>query len=625
MCGIGGIVYWDGREPSPQEVRALVAAQHHRGPDGDGIWTAPGVALAHNRLAIIDLATGQQPMTTMDGRVALTYNGELYNFRELRRELESLGASFRTSSDTEVVLSAYEQWGPRAVERFRGMYAFAIWDERQRRLFVARDRMGIKPLYYCATDAFFAFSSELQGMLSFADVDRTLDLGALDLYLHYQYVPAPFTIYRGIRKLEPAHSMLLSAASPHRAPCEYWRPRFIPDRSLSEDEWIESLDHEISESVKCHLVSDVAFGAFLSGGIDSSIVAYHMSRHLSQPVRTFTIGFDDAAYDERSQADVVAQAIGAEHHTEVVRVDKFDLLDDLIFRLARHYGEPFADSSAIPTYFVAKMARGHVKMVLSGDGGDELFAGYNTYPAILNEMAPTSAWQRRLLPAAWRRKDHGLRDRALAPPTVDALTQHALVYAYFRDDDRRRLYRPEVAAYIELHDRHQLIRETFERSDAPDLLSSLQYLDLKTYLPGDILAKVDIASMYSSLEVRVPLLDHHIVELAGRVPAELRLFAPDGTVQQKYLLKRYINRLLPGDAFTRPKQGFGVPIDRWFGADLYDRVRRRLLDEDAVLQQWFERRSLEALVATPAIARSNAPRVWALLFLHAWVHARERS
>ena len=213
MCGIGGIVYWDGREPAAEEVRALVSAQHHRGPDGDGIWTAPGVALAHNRLAIIDLATGQQPMTTMDGRVALTYNGELYNFRELRRELESLGASFRTSSDTEVVLAAYEQWGPGAVERFRGMYAFAIWDDRQRRLFVARDRMGIKPLYYSATDAFFAFSSELQGVLSFAGVDRTLDLGALDLYLHYQYVPAPLTIYRGVRKLEPAHTIVASGRS----------------------------------------------------------------------------------------------------------------------------------------------------------------------------------------------------------------------------------------------------------------------------------------------------------------------------------------------------------------------------------------------------------------------------
>ena len=369
MCGIGGIVYWDGREPSPDEVCALVSAQHHRGPDGDGIWTAPGVALAHNRLAIIDLATGQQPMTTTDGLVALTYNGELYNFRELRSELESLGASFRTSSDTEVVLSAYEQWGPRAVERFRGMYAFAIWDDRERRLFVARDRMGVKPLYYCATDSFFAFSSELQGVISFADVDRTLDLGALDLYLHYQYVPAPFTIYRGVRKLEPAHTIVASSRSRQPAPCEYWRPRFQPDRSLSEEQWIERLDHEISESVKCHLVSDVPFGAFLSGGIDSSIVAYHMSRHLSQPVQTFTIGFDEASYDERSQAGEVARAIGANHHSEVVHVDKYDLLDDLIFRLARHYGEPFADSSAIPTYCVSAMARSHVKMVLSGDGG----------------------------------------------------------------------------------------------------------------------------------------------------------------------------------------------------------------------------------------------------------------
>jgi asparagine synthase (glutamine-hydrolysing) len=581
---------------------------------------APGVALAHNRLAIIDLATGQQPMTTADGRVALTYNGELYNFRELRGELESLGASFRTASDTEVVLAAYEQWGAGAVERFRGMYAFAIWDDRERRLFLARDRMGVKPLYYCATDMFVAFSSELQGVLSFAAVDRTLDLGALDLYLHYQYVPAPFTIYRGVRKLEPAHVMVASASRRQPAPAEYWRPRFEPDRSLSEDEWIERLDHEISESVKCHLVSDVPFGAFLSGGIDSSIVAYHMSRHLAQPVQTFTIGFDEASYDERSQADAVARAIGAEHHSEVVHVDRFDLLDDLIFRLARHYGEPFADSSAIPTYCVSAMARSRVKMVLSGDGGDELFAGYNTYPAILGAMTPAPRWSERWLPASWRSNGDGLRARALAPPTLDALSQHGLVYAYFRDAERRHLYKPDVAAAVDAHDRHALIRETFERGQAPDLLSALQYLDLKTYLPGDILVKVDVASMYNSLEVRVPLLDHHIVELAGRIPSELRLFAPNGALHQKYLLKRYLNRLLPGDAFARPKHGFGVPIDRWFGTDLYEPLRTRLLHDGGALSQWFDRSSLEALVATPAAAQANAPRVWALLFLHAWSH-----
>lgn len=617
MCGIGGIVHWDGRDPDRNEVEALVRAQAHRGPDGHGIWTAPGIALAHNRLAIIDLETGQQPMTWNAGRLVLTYNGELYNFRELRAELATAGARFHTSSDTEVILAAYERWGEQCVDRFRGMYAFAIWDTANRSLFVARDRMGIKPLYIAQTATSFAFSSELQGLLSFSGVDRTLDLGALDLFLHFQYVPAPYTVYRGVRKLPPAHALLIRAEQPAATPREYWRPTFAPDRSRSESDWLDQLDHEISESVKCHLVSDVPFGAFLSGGIDSSIVAYHMSRHLSQPVQTFTIGFDEAAYDERDQAAAVARAIGADHHCEVVHVDKYDLLDDLIYKLARHYGEPFADSSAIPTYCVSAVARASVKMVLSGDGGDELFAGYNTYPSILQGLSPVRERLNRWLPGAWRRAD-GIRDRALGPPRPEALDQHALYYAYFNNAARHALYRQDVRERVARDDRHGLYRQIFEQAGAADCLSALQYLDLKTYLPGDILTKVDVASMYSSLEVRVPLLDHHVVDFAGRVPPELKLFDSDGGVQQKYLLKRYANRILPGDAFARPKHGFGVPIDRWFGAELYPRVRERLTMGESILSTLFDPEALAALVETPAAAQANAPRVWALMMLRAW-------
>lgn len=617
MCGIGGIVYWDGRVPDRPHVEALVRAQSHRGPDGDGIWLAPGVALAHNRLAIIDLVTGQQPMTTVNEQLVLTYNGEVYNFRELRAELEECGASFHTTSDTEVILAAYERWGEHCVERLRGMYAFAIWDNRSRSLFVARDRLGIKPLFYCRSASFVAFSSELQGVLSVAEVDRSLDIGALDRYLHYQYIPAPRTIYRRVSKLEPAHTLLLSAADPLRPSREYWRPTFNPDRSRTEAQWLEELDAQIGDAVNSHLVSDVPFGAFLSGGIDSSLVTYQMSRHMSRPVRTFTIGFDEAAYDESSQAAEVARAIGAHHHCEVVRVDKFDLLDDLIFRLARHFGEPFADASAIPTYCVSAVARRHVKMVLSGDGGDELFAGYNTYPNILRGLSPVRSAIDRLLPQSWGRND-GVRERALGRPRHEALALHSQIYAYFNDDSRRRLYRADVAAEIQQSAGDDEFRRFFDQSQAPDLLSALQYLDLQTYLPGDILAKVDVAAMYSSLEVRVPLLDHRFVEFAGRVPAELKLFGPDGSLQQKYLLKKYANRILPGDAFARPKHGFGVPIDRWFGGELYERVRGRLTSVEGILPRLFAAESLAELVATPAAAQTNAPRVWALLFLDAW-------
>jgi asparagine synthase (glutamine-hydrolysing) len=617
MCGIGGIVYWDGREPDRAQVEGLVRCQSHRGPDGSGLWAAPGVALAHNRLAIIDLTTGQQPMFWADGRFVLTYNGELYNFRELRSELESTGARFQTTSDSEVILAAYERWGARAVERFRGMYAFAIWDATARTLFVARDRLGIKPLYYCRTKDAFAFSSEIQGVLNFREGDRGIDFGALDLYLHFQYVPAPLTIYRGIRALPPAHHLTLDAATPDAPPVKYWHVRFAPERGRSEEQWLDEIDAVVGDSVRSHLVSDVPFGAFLSGGIDSSIVATLMGRYMTQPVQTFTIGFDDVAYDERDRASEVAQEIGADHRSEVVHVDKYELLDDLIFKLARHYGQPFADASAIPTYCVSAAAASHVKMVLSGDGGDELFAGYNTYPNILRELAPAASRLRRFLPAALRPQDN-LRARALAPPDAATLAQYGVFYAHFQNAPRRALYAPDVAETVAAQDRHALYRDLFEESAPPDRLSALQYLDIKTYLPGDILTKVDVASMCHSLEVRVPLLDHNVVELAARIPAEMRMFGPDGTLHQKYLLKRYSNRLLKGDAFTRPKRGFGVPIDRWFGAELYERVRERLAAEDSILARLFNRAEVDKLVTTPEAARDNAPRVWSLLFLDAW-------
>ena len=613
MCGIGGIVYWDGRQPEQAPVEALIRAQQHRGPDGHGIWTAPGVALAHNRLAIIDLVGGIQPMPWDDGRLMLTYNGELYNFKALKSELAATGAVFKTNSDSEVVLAAYDRWGEACVERFRGMYAFAIWDTARQSLFVARDRLGIKPLYYCRTAEFFAFSSELPGVLGIADPEREIDYGALDLYLHFQYIQAPHTIYKRVQKLPPAHSLLISRSHPQRAPREYWQVRFAPERGRSEQDWLEEIDATVSDAVSSHLVSDVPFGAFLSGGIDSGIVSALMSRHLTQPVRTFTIGFDAAAYDESQRAAEVAREIGANHRCDVVRLDSHDLLDSLIFKLARHYGEPFADSSAIPTYCVAAAAASEVKMVLSGDGGDELFAGYNTYPNILNALAPgVSRW----LPAMLRPQDD-LRARAIQPPGPEILEQYGIFYAHFQDGPRRSLYRPEVAALVATADHHGVYHDHVAGSGSPDRLAALQYLDLKTYLPGDILTKVDVAAMCHSLEVRVPLLDHHVVELAARIPSETKLFAPDGTLQQKYLLKRYANRLLSGDAMARPKQGFGIPLDRWFSTDLFEPIRARLAGS-RILGDLFNAEQVRLLVATPDAARNNAPRIWSMLFLDAW-------
>jgi asparagine synthase (glutamine-hydrolysing) len=367
-------------------------------------------------------------------------------------------------------------------------------------------------------------------------------------------------------------------------------------------------------------VSDVPFGAFLSGGIDSSLVAYHMSRQLQEPVHTFTIGFDDASYDESERAATVARAIGSDHLRELVHVDKFDLLDDLLPKLARHYGEPFADSSAIPTYCVSAVARSRVKMVLSGDGGDELFAGYNTYPAILGALPaePARRSWRSLLGGPARPAGDTLRARALGPPRREAVAAYGDVYAYFRDAQRRELYNGDVAAEIARHDHAALYAQAFADAPAGDCLSALQYLDLKTYLPGDILMKVDVASMYSSLEVRVPLLDHRVIEMAARVPPELKLFGPDGTVRQKYLLRRYAETVLPHDVVDQPKHGFGVPIDRWFSGELYAAVRDRLTTPHGVLARLFAPEPRLQLVETPAAAAANAPRIWALLFVEAW-------
>lgn len=625
MCGISGIIYFDGRPTDDATLAPALAALHHRGPDGSGVWCGDGVALAHNRLAIIDTEAGVQPMATADGNAVIIYNGEMYNYKELRQELLALGHEFATSSDTEVVLKSYVQWGADCVERLRGMFAFAVWDRRLRRLFVARDRLGIKPLYYHASDTCFIFSSELQGVLAFGLIAKELDYAALDHYLHYQYVPQPLTIFRKVRALSPAHLLTVSAVQPSPTPVCYWDVRFAANKNRSFEQCLEELEHEIDESVRLHLASDVPFGAFLSGGIDSSTVVSHMSRHLPQPVQTFTIGFEEASFDEQRYAEQAARVVGAEFHLQVINPDTINLLDDLVYRLARHYGSPFADSSAIPTYFVSQMASQRVKMVLSGDGGDELFAGYNTYPAILgSQVAASTAWSR-LLPASLRQRalrllhDHAVCRRAELPPDIGLMSAHSNTYSYFNDNARQELYAPDCLHRVNATvDRH-FYTELFTASRADEALSALQYLDMKTYLVGDILTKVDIASMMHSLEVRVPLLDHRVVELAARIPAAYKFkLLLRGELQKKYLLKRHAASLFPKRFFDRPKQGFGVPIGDWFSKKLKHQVTDRILKPTGILADLFRRESLELLVATPAALHHNHAKIWALLMLDAW-------
>jgi asparagine synthase (glutamine-hydrolysing) len=626
MCGISGMVRWRDRAPSKAQGEKLAKTLHHRGPDESGIWLDGRALLVHNRLSIIDLSTGQQPLVSDDGRYVLVYNGEIYNFKEIRANLKAKGLNFRTNSDTEVVLKSFIAEGPRCLDRFRGMFAFAVWDKQEQSLFLARDRSGIKPLYYFQGHDFFAFSSELQGLLSIEEIPRRIDVQALDLYLHYQYVPAPLTILEGVKKLSPAHLLNVSVNKPDAAPVRYWDVRFKANHSRTEKEWLEQLDSVISDSVRLHLESDVPFGAFLSGGIDSSVVSYHMSRILKEPVKTFTIGFENPDFDESQFARNVASFLKSEHHEKIVSPD-LERFGELLNRLVHHYGEPFADSSAIPTYFVSQLARRHVKMVLSGDGGDELFAGYNTYTNILGQTRsqthkPTGL--RALLQkfSAARLPADELIRNAKSPAYPEARRLHSQVYAYFRDQERTALYRPDVSKHIAATETDSMFDQIFMSHSGEECLSALQHLDFKTYLPGDILKKVDIASMMNSLEVRVPLLDHKVVEFASAVPAELKLY-PDsnGEIEKKYLFKKYASGLFPNGTFDRPKRGFGVPIPHWFSGPLYGYVRDRILNPPKLFSELFNPDYLASLVSDPARAGSESARIWAVLFLSEWLEA----
>ncbi len=621
MCGIFGLARVDGplTAADTQRVRQGLRLLEHRGPDGEGVAARDGVCLGHRRLSIIDLAGGAQPMASRDQAGSIAYNGEVYNFHALRDELERAGRRFSTRSDTEVVLNAVLAWGPDALSRLRGMFAFAAVDSERRILLLARDRLGIKPLYYARTAEGLLWSSELEPLYRAAG-PFDLDLEALDDYLQWQYVPAPRTIYRGIRCLPPAHHLTLDLQSGAVVERRYWDLRFREDRALTAEEWGARLDAKIREAVQGQLVSDVPFGAFLSGGIDSSLVVGYMAEIMDRPVQTFSIGFHESDASELPYAGAVARANRTDHHSEIVEPDSLGLLP----RLALHYGQPFADSSAIPTYYVARMARRHVKMVLSGDGGDEGFAGYHSYETV----------HRRLQAAAGR----GVRGRirALAArfyrracvreETVErAYGLHCLTAKHFGPEERRQLLVPALRGIV--RDRHPERRALMDLAGAP-IISRLQHLDLMTYLPFDVLTKVDIASMANSLEVRVPLLDHELVELAATMPCELKLrpLLRDGqpAYEQKHALRQLARRRYPADVVDRPKMGFGLPIGQWMRGALRSGVEARLL-RSTRLSLLVERSQVAALWERHLAGQDSTPLLWNLLVLDAWMESHPEA
>ncbi len=609
MCGIAALLNVDGTPVDPTVLAGITRAMSHRGPDGEGYRVEAHVGLGHRRLAIIDLEGGKQPISNEDGTVWITFNGEIYNYRELRKTLVGLGHQFRTDTDTEAIVHAYEEWGAACLQRLRGMFAFVIWDRRKQELFLARDRFGIKPLLYWQTPHVFAIASELQALRSHPDFNAVISLPAVDLFLHYQYIPAPHTIYENVHKLPPAHYLIVKADGTHSHPVRYWDVTFEPDRRPSEAEWLERLDAALQETVSAHLVADVPFGAFLSGGIDSSTVVGYMSRVMSTPVKAFTIAHASAEYDERSWAEQAARLCGCEHHIETVQPDAMAVLPDLV----RHFGEPFADSSAVATLAVAKLARRHVKMALSGDGGDELFAGYHAYPSILREIEPKlSPFRAAKLWVADR-----LRDVKLWPPRVSAADLKFERTATLTPATRAELWISQGCEYL------AATRAQFDVEFTPrlreGLLGRLQHHDLTNYIAYDNLPKVDITTMCHSLEVRVPLLDHVFLETARQVPPELKVRTDETGFVGKYLLKRTAERFFPREFLHRPKRGFEVPVRDWFGGSFAAELAERLSGPTSRLVDFFRRDTLIKLAADAQIDRPAAWRGWTLLVLEEWL------
>ncbi len=625
MCGITGLFDASGKSEIPRPLlERMNQSLYHRGPDAGGLHLEPGVGLGHRRLSIIDLSTGQQPLYNEDGSVVVVFNGEIYNFRELVPELQALGHTFRTRSDTEVIVHGWEAWGEDCVQRFRGMFAFALWDRNRETLFLARDRLGVKPLYYAQLPAGpWIFGSELKALLIHPGLSRELDPLAVEDYFAYGYVPEPRTIFKGVYKLAPGCTLLLRRGRPAPQPVEYWDVPFKPAAPLSEQDAREELIHRLRESVKIRLISEVPLGAFLSGGVDSSAVVAMMAGLVAEPVVTCSIAFGDAAFNESAYAQKVAEQYQTQHHVEQVDPDDVSLVD----RLAMVYDEPYADSSAIPTYRVCELARKTVTVALSGDGGDENFGGYRRYRWHVNEERLRS-----LLPLQLRRPVFGLLGQLYpkadwapqvfrAKSTFEALARNS-VEAYFHgvsilhDDMRRQLFSARFRSELQGYAAVEVLKRHAARAPSDHPLSLIQYLDLKTYLVGDINTKVDRASMAHALEVREPLMDHPLVEwLSGLSPA-LKLRNGEG----KYLLKKALEPYLPPEILYRTKMGFAVPLAKWFRGPLRQSMRDAVLGPVLAGTGWFDARYLRRLVEDHQSGmRDYSAPLWTLMMFESFL------
>ncbi|TNE28906.1 MAG: amidotransferase 1, exosortase A system-associated [Alphaproteobacteria bacterium] len=621
MCGIAGIFHPEMPKPvDPIRVERMCDALVHRGPDGSGVWTAPGIGLGHRRLSIIDIAGSPQPMHSADGRAVIVFNGEIYNFRELRHQLEREGARFNTTGDTEVILAAWQKWGPDCLQHLDGMFAFAIWDTERRELFLARDRLGVKPLFLTRlSDGSIAFASELKGLLAHPLMRRRANLAAIDDYLAWGYVPDHTSILEGVEKLPAGHFLLMKQGQAPGRPQSWWDISFAERRKGSEADLSAELVHLLREAVRSRMVADVPLGAFLSGGVDSSSVVALMSEASIEPVKTCSIGFDVAALDETSYAQQIAERFGTEHRSRIVGNDDFAEID----HLAAMFDEPFGDASALPTWRVCQLAREHVTVALSGDGADEAFAGYRRQVFHAHEERA-----RALLPASLRGPVFGTLGRLWpkadwAPRPLRAKTTflalagsgeegYARGLSVLAQDQRHALYSDRAKRDLGAYRAEDALVSLMRGAPARGGLDRAQYADLKFWLPGDILTKVDRTSMAVSLEAREPLLDHRLIEFAASLPESMRVRRSQG----KYLLKRTMERYLPTEILYRPKQGFVTPIAQWLRGPLKNAARGISSSKTLVDTGWFEPNVVAALADAHILGRSDNSRVlWQLLML----------
>lgn len=627
MCGIAGIFDRMGMPVERSILEGMNAKLAHRGPDDEGYYVTGSIGLAQRRLRIIDLATGRQPMTNEDETLWVTFNGEIYNFQELRSELIGLGHRFATASDTEVIVHGYEQHGPAILQKLRGMFAFAIWDANRRELFLARDRVGKKPLFYGLVNGQLVFASEIQGLLQHPAVKKEVAPEAIDEYLTYGYIPAPRTAFRNIHKLLPGHYLTVGAKkgdSGLPAPQRYWQLNYEPKRDLDEKQATSALLDTLKEAIRLRMIADVPLGALLSGGVDSSLVVALMSQMSERPVKTFSIGFDEQAFNELPFARLVAQRYGTEHHEMVVRPNALEILPLLV----RHYGEPFADSSAVPSYYVAQMTREHVTVALNGDGGDECFAGYDRY--LGNAMAdryqqiPRVIRKRLLEPLAAlipdrlpRRHRLGQLKRFMNVADQSRIGRYAQWVSYFRPGQKRDLYSRDFRSRIHGIDAADWLADRYAAvsSHNRDALDAILALDVESYLPYDLLVKMDIASMANSLEARSPFLDHKVLEFAASLPTNMKIKGR----KLKYILKQSCRELLPPEILNRRKMGFGVPVGDWMRGELRPLLHDVLLSAESLHRGYFDEGYVRGLVRAHIDGRQNSgDQLWALLCLELW-------